>query len=64
MCDRRVSCDRAPEVSLIAKHRKTVVAVVGAAVLILTSALGANSAVVQGVISIATALGVYGTPNQ
>jgi hypothetical protein len=47
----------------IAQHRKTVVAVVGAAVLIGTSVLGADNAVVQAVIAVATALGVYTAPN-
>lgn len=41
------------------KYTKFIVAAVGALVIILTAALGANSPVLRDVIAVATALGVY-----
>lgn len=49
--------------SVLTKYRKTIVAVVGAVVVILSLQLGPDNAVVQAVISLATALGVYVVPN-
>lgn len=48
----------------LARYRKTIVAVVGAGVAILTRQLGADSAVVFDLVTVATALGVFGVPNQ
>lgn len=45
------------------KYRKTIVAVVGAVVVILSLQYGPDNALTQAVISLATALGVYALPN-
>lgn len=47
----------------LARYRKTIVALIGAAVVILTRQLGADSALVADIVTVATALGVYATPN-
>lgn len=49
--------------SVLTKYRKTIVAVVGAVVLVLSLQYGPDNAITQAVIALATALGVYATPN-
>lgn len=47
----------------LAKYRKAIVAAVGAAVLIATHFFGADSDVVFVIVTVASAAGVYFTPN-
>lgn len=47
----------------MAKYRKAITAIVGAAVLIASHFLGADSVWVLSIVSVATALGVYQIPN-
>ncbi len=49
--------------SFLAKYRKTVVAVAGAAVIIVGRLAGVDSDAYFVVVTLATALGVYVTPN-
>jgi len=48
---------------LIAGHRKLVVALIGAGILIIGALYGETSTVYTTAVSLATALGVYATPN-
>lgn len=45
------------------RYRKFIVALVGVAVMVAASIWGNDNAVLQAVIGLATALGVYQTPN-
>lgn len=47
----------------VASHRKLLVALAGAAVLILGAVAGESSTAYTSVVSVLTALGVYGVPN-
>lgn len=49
--------------SSIAAHRKLIVALVGAVVLIVGAVAGESSTAYTVIVSIATALGVYAAPN-
>lgn len=47
----------------LGKYRKTIVAVVGAGIVILGRAVGVDSAIYADVVTLATALGVYAIAN-
>jgi len=49
--------------ALLGKYRKFIVAAVGAAVLIIGQVWGPGSSLYTTVVSVLTALGVYGVPN-
>lgn len=52
-----------PSEETVGKYRKTIVAVVGAGVVIAGRLLGADSDAYFIIVTLATALGVYATPN-
>jgi hypothetical protein len=49
--------------AFVAKYRKFIVALVGAAVLIAGAALGEQSEEYQAIVTVLTSLGVYAVPN-